>query len=789
MSVLVIMASGKLSAQCINSTNFGAATANGTVASYQNITTCAFAGERSSLTINFLCALYSFNCTGGTGNYLTVTNNANQVIAAGVPPLTGIIIPATGVYWLHVTTSGPPTCGTDSQCHTTQWQASPLPPCATVPPSTAIASNTSICSGSGVNLSLSADYMSACGYTVQWQSSSTGTAGTYANIGTGLTITSPTLSANTAFQAIITCANGPVSVTSTPVMVNVGNPNVANSLSNLTNICPNENVNLSLSTPYTNVSYLWQESVFSAIGPWTNVANGTGPVVTASNVNVPTYYQAIVTCTATPSASVASLPVFVNVMGPTVDNVPYFESFEGVTIPNRMPNCSWAVTSTSVCQTYITSTFNSRVPFSGNKFASFKAPTTSQGQYFFTNGIQLNAGVTYSASARYITDGNSGWSEFSLLHGTTQSSSGLTPIASVTGTLLNTFYKLLDNTFTVPVSGIYYIAVKAVGSSSALYFTWDDLEITVPCHLNPLNLTVSSPSTACMGQAIVLSAATADTYSWSTGDVTAVISVTPNGGGPYTVTGTNLASGCSAIASSTFNILPSPPVGVVALTPTVCAGSPAVLTAFGASSYTWTTGANTAVLQVNPLVSTTYSVQGSNAFGCSGVASLLIGVNTLPTVIANGNTQICEGEVVTLIGTGALSYQWLSPKLFTQINPVTDNPLVTTIYTLTGTDANGCSNKTTISVAVDPCLGINEISDPSAGIIVYPNPANSEITINTHTAVLKNIEISDIAGRIVMKTSSADTHIVLNIHTLSKGAYYVKVQSEGKTEVRKIVKQ
>ena len=67
---------GQINAQCISPSAFGSGTANstGTV----TLTTCAFAGEYSTVTVT-LATSYIFNSTGGNGNFITITDNANAV--------------------------------------------------------------------------------------------------------------------------------------------------------------------------------------------------------------------------------------------------------------------------------------------------------------------------------------------------------------------------------------------------------------------------------------------------------------------------------------------------------------------------------------------------------------------------------------------------------------------------------------------------------------------------------------------------------------------------------------
>ena len=78
-----------------------------------------------------------------------------------------------------------------------------------------------------------------------------------------------------------------------------------------------------------------------------------------------------------------------------------------------------------------------------------------------------------------------------------------------------------------------------------------------------------------------------------------------------------------------------------------------------------------------------------------------ITVNALPSVSANAlpATSVCAGDMITLSGNGASSYSW--------DNAVTDavafSATITTLYTVTGTDVNGCQNTDTITIFVNPC--------------------------------------------------------------------------------------
>ncbi len=83
---------------------------------------------------------------------------------------------------------------------------------------------------------------------------------------------------------------------------------------------------------------------------------------------------------------------------------------------------------------------------------------------------------------------------------------------------------------------------------------------------------------------------------------------------------------------------------------------------------------------------------------CAGTpVTFDITVNPTPTVTANPDqVQACNGDAVTLAGGGASTYSWTGG--------ITDNvsftPTASTIYTVTGTDASGCSNTATADVVV-----------------------------------------------------------------------------------------
>jgi hypothetical protein len=556
-------------------------------------------------------------------------------------------------------------------------------------------------------------------------------------------------------------------------------------------VCPGGLSMLSLVNTYTEsgITYSWSASVSSVVGPFTMVPGANSAAYTATNITVPMWFQSAATCLNS-SQTVTSTAFGVQVAGTTTNSVPYLEDFEGIALNNLLPNCSWAASNpTNVCQTYTTAAANNRIPHSGNKFASFRSNTASAGDYFYTNGIQLNAGVTYSAGAWYTTDGVLGWNNFSILIGGAQTPTALTSIASISPAS-GTFYQLLSGTFTVASSGIYYLAIKCIANSTPQFMSFDDVFITVPCSLNTPAINLSTiTSTVCAGTPVTISATGANQYMWNTGDVTSAITVTPNFNDTYVVTGTNTASGCQGSASQAITVNPSPVVSIFAASTTICKGSSLQVFGGGASTYTWITGTNGPTAIISPTVTSSVAVVGGNSFGCTGSATLGITVNALPNVSASTSlpNQLCVGETAVLTGSGAITYQWNVDNVLMTGQQISVSPSVTTVYSVSGTDANGCSNVATVIQNVDPCTGLKELNG-SVGLKAYPNPTEGHLIIEINGSYTHSIQITDLSGRILRSYESSGQHTDVDMSHFAAGIYYVKVVSASSTETIKVIK-
>ncbi|MGE4289475.1 MAG: gliding motility-associated C-terminal domain-containing protein, partial [Salinivirgaceae bacterium] len=135
----------------------------------------------------------------------------------------------------------------------------------------------------------------------------------------------------------------------------------------------------------------------------------------------------------------------------------------------------------------------------------------------------------------------------------------------------------------------------------------------------------------------------------------------------------------------------------------LCLGDTATLLASGGSSYLWNTGESTA--QILADTAGTYTVTATNANGCSSSVSRNIVINPLPVAnisitdqsgTTNNDGVLCAGDTAALLATGGSSYLWNTGETSEQITADTAGT-----YTVTVTNANGCSNSTSKNISVN----------------------------------------------------------------------------------------
>ncbi len=257
--------------------------------------------------------------------------------------------------------------------------------------------------------------------------------------------------------------------------------------------------------------------------------------------------------------------------------------------------------------------------------------------------------------------------------------------------------------------------------------------ITDPCATRPFSITDAPDQTICSGESTSLNASSGGmTYSWSptTGLSASTIAnptATPVTTTTYTVTVTN-QEGCIATDAITVTVS-NKPIANAGVDQTVCAGSSAQLSANGGTSYQWIPAiglSNAAIANpvATPSTTTTYCVTITDNNGCQGTDCITIEVDSNcegadiesgsnagetinpciigPAVVACPDKFMCPNDQAQLVVNGGIRWEW-SPTTGlddpTSASPIA-TPSVTTVYTVTGYDANGCTATDQVEVIV-----------------------------------------------------------------------------------------
>ena len=230
--------------------------------------------------------------------------------------------------------------------------------------------------------------------------------------------------------------------------------------------------------------------------------------------------------------------------------------------------------------------------------------------------------------------------------------------------------------------------------------------------INLPGISAGMDKTICEGDNVQIFATGGISYNWGTEPTLTCTTCSNPFASPlttdtYTVSGIDI-NGCTNTDQVIVNVNLLPNVSAGQDT-SVCTNGSIQLLATGASIYIWSPNASLSALNVaNPFATptgpVTYFVTGTDVNMCENTAQVSVTINTLPTISAGPDVDICIGDSTQLNATGGTIFIWnFNPTLsdFVIGNPWAE-PTVLTTYYLFGTDANGCSNYDTIVVNVNP---------------------------------------------------------------------------------------
>ncbi|HNW97406.1 MAG TPA: gliding motility-associated C-terminal domain-containing protein [Bacteroidales bacterium] len=592
-----------------------------------------------------------------------------------------------------------------------------------IPVVTASPTSQTLCSGGTTGISLSSN---VTGTTYSWTASATGSISGYSS-GSGnsiaQTLTNSGASAGTVTYTITPTAN---TCSGTPVNVVITvNPKPTAVLSGTTTICPGVNTNLQV--------------ILTGTAPWTYTYNdGTNHTVTLNSspatitvnpTSATTYTPVSVTdanCTGTVSgsATISVDPAIVVSNINTICNGPFTQYQVTFNISGGNPSAYSVTPSGTITPgspyTYTSGWINSGSPYSFSITDNYNCnPQVISG----TKTCNCPATGTLSGNAT-ICAGNSTNLTIAL--------AGASPWTVVysNGSSNTTISNITSSPYTFSVSPSTTTTYSLVSATDANCTGTSSGSATITVNQLPIASATPSTQSFCTGgtTSINLSSTVAGTtFSWTASSASGITGFSNGTGNIISQTLTNPGSSngtVTYIVTPVANSCTGTPINVVVTvypSPTanagtdqiICSGQNANLTAYGGVSYSWSNTATSQSTNVSPTSNTLYIVTVTSANGCTASDDVLVSVNPLPPANAGPDQGICINSSTTLNASGGTIYSW-SPTSYLD-NPLISNPAAnptsTTIYTVTVTDANGCSATDNMTLTVYTSLPVNAGTD------------------------------------------------------------------------------
>jgi hypothetical protein len=285
------------------------------------------------------------------------------------------------------------------------------------------------------------------------------------------------------------------------------------------------------------------------------------------------------------------------------------------------------------------------------------------------------------------------------------------------------------------------------------------------------------------------------TYSWTSGGTNATEAAL--GIGNYIVTVTDQYSACAEVDTVTIVNSLAPIIDSINTVDPLCFGNNnGSATAFVSGgtpgySYSWAPSGGTTATAIG-LLANTYTLTVTDTANCQTQSTIVLSDPLLLSATASNNAETCLGcnngtaTGIPAGGTGGYTYSW-APSGGTN---ATATGLAPGNYTVTITDANGCS--TTTSTTVDAFVP-NGLED-NIGLYttqVFPNPSNGTFTLTgtiNYTGSIK-LELTNILGEIVLsKTIMVDKQINNTLEVLvNSGSYILKITAGNQSNVKPLI--
>lgn len=276
-------------------------------------------------------------------------------------------------------------------------------------------------------------------------------------------------------------------------------------------------------------------------------------------------------------------------------------------------------------------------------------------------------------------------------------------------------------------------------------------------------------------------------YNWSNGSNEDFITNVDNGNYAVTITDANgcTTTGAASVENTTGGIdISSEVMGVSCFGDTNGAIDISIVEGTAPFTFNWST--NDLTEDLEGLEAGSYTVQISDAEGCSYLTSfvvpspaeLLVDISWTPAGNDNSGTALANISG----GTTPYTYQWSNGANTTSIDG-----LSASTYIITVTDAQGCETIETVDIgvtSVDELPGLESFK-------VFPNPSNGNFVLDAvfNSFTEGNIEVYNIVGQKVYQNnfSAQDIKLAINISNQAAGSYLLLIQTDTGRAVRKFV--
>jgi len=261
-------------------------------------------------------------------------------------------------------------------------------------------------------------------------------------------------------------------------------------------------------------------------------------------------------------------------------------------------------------------------------------------------------------------------------------------------------------------SGVYNVKLKVITSFGCVDSLIQNVTVNVPPTAN------AGPDVAiCNFNTTQLTGSGGLTYSWSPAAGLSASNISNPIASPSVTTTFSLtvadAIGCTGADNVVVNVNQLPNVNA-GLDVSVCLNLSTILTASGATNYTWSplaglSATNLASVTASPTITTQYIAVGTDGNGCVNKDSVIVTVNPLPIADAGLDASICKNDSTQLNGAGGISFSWAPAASLNNSGIANPNsyPQSTTTYTLVVTDANGCTDNDAVTVTVNSLPNAN----------------------------------------------------------------------------------